>query len=70
MRDYYYLFKLVLVRDGAVGKTSLAHRFLLGLFSEDTRQREYPHGNYVKAQEDRETRARVLHSYSQSSPRY
>ncbi len=37
MRDYDYLFKLLLVGDGAVGKTSLAHRFLMGLFSEDTR---------------------------------
>ncbi len=37
MRDYDYLFKLLLVGDGAVGKTSLAHRYLLGLFAEDTK---------------------------------
>ncbi len=32
MRDYDFLFKLLLVGDGGVGKTSLARRYLTGLF--------------------------------------
>ncbi len=36
MRDYDFMFKLLLIGDGAVGKTSLARRFLSGLFATDT----------------------------------
>ncbi len=37
MRDYDFLFKLLLIGDGAVGKTSLAQRFLTGSFAGDTK---------------------------------
>ncbi len=37
MRDYDFLFKLLLFGDGAVGKTSLARRYLTGLFTGDTK---------------------------------
>ncbi len=37
MRDYDYLFKLLIIGDGAVGKTSLTQRYLMGLFSDNTK---------------------------------
>ncbi len=36
MRDYDFLFKLLLVGDGGVGKTSLTRRYLTGLFDAST----------------------------------
>ncbi len=34
MEDQYPTFKIILFGDGGVGKTSLAHRYLTGVFSE------------------------------------
>lgn len=37
MSDRDYLFKIMLIGDGAVGKTALAQRFLTGIFPENLR---------------------------------